>query len=210
MSAETQRTLIGYIAEVASAAPAPGGGSVAAVVGALGAALGQMVLNLTPAPTDAEAAAQYAAQLAALAASQARLLELAAADEAAYQTYRDAAALPRATPEAKAARTAAMQAALVQATETPLAMAEEAASLADRLVEVAQVGNRHLLTDAALAALLAEVTLRGALLNVRGNAGMLKDAARAGAYQQAADRLEASGRAAAQRAWVLAVPGSGA
>lgn len=204
MSAGAPRTLTGYVAEVASAAPAPGGGSVAGVVGALGAALGQMVLNLTPTPQDDADAALRAGQLVALAASQARLMALAAADEAAYQTYRDAAALPRATPEAKATRTAAMQAALVVATDAPLAMAEEAATLASQLAQVAQVGNRHLLTDAALAALLAETTLRGALLNVRGNADMLKDTARAVAYREAADRLERDGRAAAQRAWALA------
>ena len=199
----SDRTLQGYIDAVASSAPAPGGGSVVGVVGALSAALGQMVLNFTDAP-DAEGAARRNDLLEALQACQSRLMQSADADEAAYQGYRNAAVLPRGTAEEKAARKSAMQTALIAATDVPLAMAEQAARLAVLLIEVAQVGNRHLASDAALGALLAEATLRGALLNVRGNAALLKDADKAQHYREAADRLETEGRRAVATALEIA------
>lgn len=197
------RTLEGYIEAVASSAPTPGGGSVVGVVGALSAALGQMVLNFTGAPADG-GPSRRDELLHALADCQAHLLQGAADDEAAYRGYRDASALPKATAEEKAVRKAAMQAALTTATEVPLAIAEQAARVAALLVEVAQIGNRHLASDAALGALLAETTLRGALLNVRGNAALLKDTDRAQHYREAADRLEAEGRQAAAMAMEIA------
>ena len=198
-----ERTLEGYIQAVASSAPAPGGGSVVGVVGALAAALGQMVLNLTHA-RDGAGDTRGRDLLPALQACQARLLQGAAEDEVAYQGYRDAAALPRSTADEKAARTVAMQTALIAATDVPLAMAEQAARLAVLLIEVAEVGNRHLVSDTALSALLAETTLRGALLNVRGNAALLKDTGKAQHYREAADRLEAEGRRAAASALEIA------
>ncbi len=197
------RTLEGYIAEVASAAPTPGGGSVIGVVGALSAALGQMVLNFTDAPDD-EDAMRRDQLLAALQACQSRLMQGAEEDEAAYQGYRDAAGLPRSTAEAKTARKSAMQSALIAATDVPLAMAEQAARLAVLLIEVAEIGNRRLALDAALSALLAEATLRGSLLNVRGNAMLLKDTGTAQRYREAADRLEAEGRRAVATALEIA------
>jgi formiminotetrahydrofolate cyclodeaminase len=199
----SDRTLQGYITAVASSAPAPGGGSVVGVVGALSAALGQMVLNFTDAP-EAEDAARRENLIEALQACQSRLIQGAAEDEAAYQEYRNAVDLPRGTSEEKAARKQAMQTALMGATDVPLAMAEQAARLTVLLIEVAQIGNRHLASDAALGALLAETTLRGALLNVRGNAALLKDATKAQHYREAADRLETAGRQAAATALEIA------
>ena len=97
-----------------------------------------------------------------------------------------------------------MQTALIAATEVPLAMAEQAARLAVLLIEVAEIGNRRLASDTALGALLAEATLRGALLNVRGNAAFIKDTGKAQHYREAADRLEAEGRRAAATALEIA------
>src|SRR4029453_2512493 len=95
---EHPRTLQGYLDDVASANPTPGGGSVAAVVGALAAALGEMVANLT---FDAERFAGARAELAPARDQLMRLreglLELSAADEAAYGSYRRAASLQRDT-----------------------------------------------------------------------------------------------------------------
>jgi formiminotetrahydrofolate cyclodeaminase len=195
----SDRTLEDYIDAVASPAPAPGAGSVTGVIGALSAALGQMVLNFTDAPDEASARRRDGL-LAALQACQARLMQGAEEDEVAYQGYRDAAELPRGTEEEKTARRNATQTALITATDVPLAMAEQAARLAVLLIEVAEIGNRRLASDAALSALLAETTLRGALLNVRGNAALLKDPERAQRYREAADRLEAEGKRAAATA----------
>lgn len=201
------RSLSGYLDEVASASPAPGGGSVAAIVGALAAALGEMVVNLTPqspAADNHEAATPLAAALATLTALRQRLTAAAAADERAYAAYRAASSLPRSDADAKRARTQAMQAALVLATDVPLDVAEAATATAEVLVTIAEHGNPHLRSDAALGALLAEAALRGALLNVRGNAGMLRDAERSAHYLAAAERLETTGREAASHAYTLA------
>ena len=199
----SERTLESYINAVASAAPAPGGGSVVGVVGALSAALGQMVLTFTDAPNE-QSEAQVNAVLTALQACQSRLMHAAGEDEAAYRGYRDAADLPRGTADEKAARKSAMQAALIAATDVPLAMAEQAARMAVLLTEVAEIGSRQLASDTALSALLAEATLRGALLNVRGNAALLKDAGKAQHYREVADRLEGEGRRAAAMALEIA------
>src|SRR5215211_2025491 len=106
MVSHGKRGLSAYLDEVAAATPAPGGGSVAAVVGALAAALGEMVANLTLGREQyahAEASLQPARDR--LTALRASLLEGAAADEAAYRSYRDAASLPRSSDAEKSART---------------------------------------------------------------------------------------------------------
>jgi formiminotetrahydrofolate cyclodeaminase len=202
---ERHRTLYGYVDDVASANPTPGGGSVAAVVGALAAALGEMVANLT---LDAEKFAGVRAELAPARDQLMRLreglLELSAADEAAYGSYRRAASLPRDTEAKKAARTVAMQEALIVSTEVPLQVARAATEVAQTLETVARVGNPHLRSDAALGALLAEVALRSALLNVRGNAALVRDTTRAGTFVSEADRLEEQGRKSANAAYHLA------
>ncbi len=199
MPAETEhhRTLHSYVEDVASGNPTPGGGSVAAVVGALAAALGEMVANLTPGEELAPARDR-------LTHLRTQLLRAAAADEAAYAKYRSAASLPRDSKDAKTARAAAMQAALIVATEVPVQVARAATETAQVLEAVARAGNSHLRTDAALGALLAEVALRGALLNVRGNAALLRDSARADAYLVEADQLEENGRKAALAAFQTA------
>jgi glutamate formiminotransferase/formiminotetrahydrofolate cyclodeaminase len=205
---ESDRTLAGYLEAVASAEPAPGGGSVAAITGALGAALGEMVVQLsTGRAADAASAEALRRAGERLRSLREALSAGAAADERAYAGYRVAVALPRATAAEKHARHEAMQQALLEATEAPLAVAQAAAETAEIMVEVASFGNPHLRSDAALGALLAEVALRGALLNVQGNARMLRDDARAAAYQAEGDRLEAMGRAAAARAFRFATEG---
>jgi formiminotetrahydrofolate cyclodeaminase len=162
-----------------------------------------MVANLTLG-REKHAAAEASLRPARdqLTALRASLLDAAAADEAAYQSYRDAASLPR-TSEGE--RTDAMQRALIAATNVPLAAARSANEVAKILQTVAREGNPNVRSDAALGALLAEAALRGALLNVRGNAAMLKDRELAGAYLTDADRLERTGRQAAQRAYRAAM-----
>jgi formiminotetrahydrofolate cyclodeaminase len=157
-----------------------------------------MVANLTPG-VELHSARDQLTHL------RTQLLRAAAADEAAYATYRSAASLPRDGKDAKTARAAAMQAALIVATEVPLQVARAVTDAAQVLEAVAQTGNPHLRTDAALGALLAEVALRGALLNVRGNAALLRDGARADAYLKEANLLEESGRKAAGAAFQTAV-----
>ena len=210
MSIDAERGLPAYLDAVAAGTPAPGGGSVAAVVGALAAALGEMVANLTLGRekyAGAEASLRPARQR--LSARRAALLDAAAADESAYQSYRAASSLPRGSDEEKTARADAMHRALIEATDVPLGVAQAAREVAEILETVARQGNPHVRTDAALGAILAEAALRGALLNVRGNAALLhgRDRERAAAYLADADHIEEMGREAAERAYRMATDG---
>src|SRR5918998_616910 len=144
MVSDGERGLSVYLDEVAAGTPAPGGGSVAAVVGALAAALGEMVVNLTLG-REKYAAAEASLRPARdrLTALRLSLLESAAADEAAYQSYRDAASLPRTSDGEKTARTNAMQRALIKTTDVPLAAARSVHDVR---------GNAPMLADRDLAA----------------------------------------------------------
>ncbi len=195
----------GYLDAVAAGTAAPGGGSVAGIVGALGAALGEMVANLTLG-RERYAAAEEALRPARdrLAELREMLIDAALEDERAYAAYRAASATTRETAAQKGARVAAMQEALVAATEVPMGTARATVETAEILEVVARVGNPHVRSDAALGAVLAEAALRGALLNVRGNAAMLRDAALADEYREQATHLEIRGRAAAERAFLMA------
>jgi len=205
MSLDDERGLSAYLDEIAAGTPAPGGGSVAAVVGALAAALGEMVANLTLG-REKYVAAEDALRPARdrLSALRGALQEAAAADETAYQSYRDASSLPRGSDAEKTARAAAMQRALIAATDVPLGVARAARDVAEFLEIVAREGTPHMRSDAALGAILAAAALRGALLNVRGNAALLQDRERAAACLADADSLEKDGRAAAERAYRVA------
>ena len=210
MSSKGERGLSAYLDDVAAGTPVPGGGSVAAVVGALAAALGEMVANLTLGReryADADASLRPARDR--LSALRVSLLDAAAADEAAYQLYRDAVSLPRTNDDERIARTVAMRQALIAATDVPLAGARSAREVAEMLQSVARDGNPHVRSDAALGSLLAEAALRGALLNVRGNAAMLADRELAATYLADADHLEETGREAAQRAYRTAMGAAG-
>jgi methenyltetrahydrofolate cyclohydrolase len=206
MAGEADGGLAAYLDEVAAGTPAPGGGSVAAVVGALAAALGEMVANLTLGRAKyAEAEASLRPARDRLTALRVALLESAAADEAAYRTYQDAASLPCTSDGEKTERVVAMQRALTAATDVPLGVARSVYEVAEILQSVARDGNPHVRSDAALGALLAEAALRGTLLNVRGNAAMLEDRELALTYGTDADCLEEAGREAAQRAYQTAI-----
>jgi glutamate formiminotransferase/formiminotetrahydrofolate cyclodeaminase len=158
-------SLTGFVGRVASPDPTPGGGSVAAHAGALGAALAQMVAGLTVgrkkyAAVDAEmrALAQEAAQL------RQQLGALVERDAASYEAVRAAYALPQERDDQRAVREVAVREALLGAALVPLETAR---------------GNRNAVTDACVAALLAEAACKGAALNVRVNVASLDPAAAA-------------------------------
>jgi glutamate formiminotransferase/formiminotetrahydrofolate cyclodeaminase len=169
----------GFVSAVASPAPTPGGGSVAAHAGALGAALAQMVAGLTAgkkkyAAVDAEmreAALQAAALVNTLSA-------LVARDAASYTAVADAYKMPKEPEEAAKARAAAIADALIGASQVPLETARACAEVA-RLAElVATKGNTNAVSDAGVAALLAEAACKGAAYNVRINVAALDDKSR--------------------------------
>lgn len=171
-----ERPVTDFLDELASNAPAPGGGSVAALGGALGAALVSMVCNLTLGKKGYEEVQDDIQDL--LASSEALRLELTdllEEDVRAYTGYSVAAKMPRTTEEEKAERAQAMQAALRTATVVPLRIARAAVKVMDLCMPAADKGNKWAVSDAGVAVLMAEAALRSAALNVLINLGSLKD-----------------------------------
>lgn len=174
----TDKPVTNFLDELASNAPAPGGGSVAALSGALGAALISMVCNLTLGKKGYDEVQDDMKDL--LAQSEALRQELTGlleADVAAYTAYSQAAKMPRETDEQKAERTKAVQAALVGATDVPMRIAEAAVKVMDLCMPTAEKGNKFAVSDAGVAVLMAEGALRSAALNVLINLGSIKDEA---------------------------------
>jgi formiminotetrahydrofolate cyclodeaminase len=172
----TDKPVTNFLDELASNAPAPGGGSVAALSGALGAALISMVCNLTLGKKGYEEVQGNIGDLLAHSeAMRKELTDLLEADVAAYTGYSVAAKMPRSTDEEKAERAKAMQAALKNATDVPLRIAEAAVKVMDLCMPAAEKGNKWAVSDAGVAVLMAEAALRSAALNVLINLGSLKD-----------------------------------
>lgn len=181
------RTIGEYLAALSSDTPMPGGGSVAGIVGALGAGLGLMAISMTDVDAS-EGAGELHASRAALESLRDGFTDLAGHDEEAYLAYLDATALPRDSAEAKASRRVAMQAALKQAAAVPLAMATTAVELAEALVSVSTFGNRHLLSDAHVGAICASACFAASRVLLETNLAMIKDAAW---VDHATDRVDA-------------------
>jgi formiminotetrahydrofolate cyclodeaminase len=174
----TDKSVSNFLDELASNAPAPGGGSVAALSGALGAALVSMVCNLTLGKKGYEdVQGDIEALLAQSEALRRQLTDLLEDDVAAYTGYSQAAKLPRGTDEEKALRSEAMQAALQVATDVPLRIAEAAVEVMELCMPAAEKGNKWAVSDAGVAVLMAEAALRSAALNVLINLGTAKDEA---------------------------------
>jgi len=198
-----ERTLGAYLEAIACHAPTPGGGSVAGVVAAMAAALGEMVCNLSAKDGTAGDPLREAAE--ELSALRERCLALAAADEAVYAAYRDASSLPKNDAAERAARAEALRAALGTATETPLLLAESCLGALRTLVAVARGGKKLLRSDVEIAVLLGEAALRGALATARGNFGGLDDRTRA-AFATRADEIERAGSRAREEALAALTP----
>ena len=172
----TQKPVTTFLNELASSAPAPGGGSVAALSGALGAALISMVCNLTVGKKKyADVQEDIEAMLGQSEALRKELVELLEADVEVYTEVSTAMKMPRATEEEEAARTAAMQRALKAATDVPMRVAEACVKVIDLCRPTAEKGNVNAVSDAGVAVLMAEAGLRSAALNVLINLAWIKD-----------------------------------
>ncbi|WP_018086097.1 cyclodeaminase/cyclohydrolase family protein [Desulfurispora thermophila] len=164
-----------FLQEVAANSPAPGGGSVAALAGALGAALAGMVANLSSGKEAAGAGPQMQRLKAGAARLQDSLGRAVEEDTQVFQRVMQAYRLPRGTEEEKAARSAAIQQALKDAARYPLQVAEQCREVLHLCREAAVQGNQNALSDAAVGALLAHSGLVGALYNVAINLASIKD-----------------------------------
>lgn len=183
------RTIGTYLETLSSSAPAPGGGSVAGIVGALAAALGQMVISLTDRESDPHP--ELGSLSDVLQQHREACLSASEADEQVYTRYIEATKLPKSSDEEKAARRRAMQDALVHAANTPLGLAWTALDLLDLLRSVIKSGSTHVLSDADIAATLASTSVTTALVNVRVNIAMIKDVEVTQSLTKATDDIEA-------------------
>lgn len=182
-------TARGLAEETASESPAPGGGSISAYMGALGAALGTMVANLTAHKAAYDDRWEYFSNVAEKGEDiMERLLHLVDEDTDAFNRIMDVFAMPKGTDAEKAARKAALEDATLYATQVPLRTMKTAFEAFDVLQDMAANGNPASVTDAGVGSLAARAAVRGAFLNVKINAAGLKDRAKA-------DELVAEGAA---------------
>jgi glutamate formiminotransferase / formiminotetrahydrofolate cyclodeaminase len=162
--------------ETASESPAPGGGSIAAYVGTLGASLATMVANLSSHKKGWDERWQEFSNWAAKGQQcKNELLKLVDADTAAFNKIMEAFALPKATDEEKAKRTDAIQAATKYAIEIPFKVMQTAAASMELAKAMAQTGNPNSVSDAGVGALCIRTAVMGAFMNVRINASGCND-----------------------------------
>jgi formiminotetrahydrofolate cyclodeaminase len=186
----TQQTVTDFLDALASNAPAPGGGSVAALSGAMGAALLSMVCNLTLGKKRyAEVQDEIAALVERTEALRHRLTDLLQADVEVFTGVSAAYKMPRKPPEARAARSAAIQEALKAATQVPLDVAKACVEVIELCTQAAEQGNKGAVSDAGVAVLMAEAGLRSAALNVIININAIKDEAFSARVQGELDAL---------------------
>ncbi len=183
-----------FLAELSSGSPTPGGGSAAALSGAIGASLVSMVCNLTIGREKYKDVEGEMREILSRADElRAVLLRQIDADMAAYGELAAALKLPRGSEAEKAARAAAVQRSLVTATKVPLEIARLCREVMNLCKPLAEKGNVSAVSDAGVGVLAAEAGLRSAALNVQINLGSLKDATLASEVSQAlAGYLEGS------------------
>jgi formiminotetrahydrofolate cyclodeaminase len=172
----TDRPTRSFLNELASAAPAPGGGSVAALSGALGAGLISMVCNLTLGkPKYADVQDNISALLKKSESLRKELTDLLEEDVQAYSKLSQIMKMPRDTEEQKAARAALMDQALKAATDVPMRVAAACVAVMELCPPAAEKGNTNAVSDVGVGILMAEAGLRSAALNVLINLGFIKD-----------------------------------
>lgn len=186
----TDMTLTAFADETSSESPAPGGGSISAYMGALGAALGTMVANLSAHKAgwddrweEFSDAAEKGRHI------QDRLIALVDEDTEAFNRIMDVFSMPKGTPEEKAARSAALQEATLYATEVPLRTMKTSFEAFELLEEMARKGNPASVSDVGVGALAARSAVFGAWLNVKINAAGLKDRKKADAILAEAEKI---------------------
>ena len=173
-----EQRVIDFVAATASKEPTPGGGAIAALTGATGAALAEMVANLTFGKKGYEEVQSEMEELQTKAeAIRNRMLELSQADADVFNIFMNALGLPKNTDEEKVARTAAIQQAYKDAAMVPFEIGELAYQIFDLAELASRKGNQNLITDGIIAAINARAAVKAAFLNVRINLSGIKDEA---------------------------------
>lgn len=187
----TELTVKDFLNKVAGSDPVPGGGSIAALNGAIASALAAMVANLTIGKKNYADCEELMKQIAERAAGlKEEFVADVDRDSEAYDRVFACFKMPKATDEEKAARSAAIQEATKFAAQVPMEVARRAYGLMDTIAQVARKGNQNAVTDACVAMLSARNAVLAALLNVRINLSSLKDQELVASLQAEADELE--------------------
>jgi formiminotetrahydrofolate cyclodeaminase len=172
----TDLSVRAFVERLATNAPVPGGGSAAALAGAMGAGLMHMVVELTAGrPSAAEHETTLGELRLAAVSEQSELLALTEADAVAYDGVIRARRLPRATEREREARQTQVDAATREATRIPLETARRATAILDIAERLVPIGNRNAISDVGVGALLAATAVRGAAHNVLINVPFLPD-----------------------------------
>jgi glutamate formiminotransferase/formiminotetrahydrofolate cyclodeaminase len=180
-----------FVHEVSRESPAPGGGSVAALSGSLGAALASMVANLTVGKPGYEPVFEDMAETAVEAQGVKDFLLRAVDDDTnAFNAFMQAMRLPKKTPEEKASRKAAMQSGLRQAVAVPLETARKSLSAIALARRAAESGNRNSVSDAGVGAQMAFAGVKGGVLNVLINLGGIEDQTFVAEMKDEVERIE--------------------
>lgn len=169
-------TITELLSRFSDGTPTPGGGSAAALSSAVGASLVAMVARVTAKGKKYADRAEEMEKIAAKADMlSARLLQLVTDDSASYDAVSAAYKLPKETDDDKAARSEAIQSAMKVAAFTPMMTLEASLSALALAAEVVERGNPNCVTDAAMAALMCETGMQGAMMNIAINLGSIKD-----------------------------------
>ncbi|WP_232463319.1 cyclodeaminase/cyclohydrolase family protein [Tumebacillus avium] len=176
-------TIRSFLTQAASNSPTPGGGSVAALVAALGASMTSMVGNLTQGAKFADVEAEMTAAAGKMADAIAQFEQLLEEDMASFDRYMAALKLPKDTDEQKASRSQALADASIHATEVPMRLARLCLDSLQISETIAETANKNVISDLGIAAFLLESAAQSALLTVDMNLPGLKDAERKSAYE---------------------------
>lgn len=184
-------TVKDFLDKVAGSDPVPGGGSVAALNGAIASALAAMVASLTIGKKGYETHEELMRHIFDIAVQSKNVfLEDIDRDSEAYDSVFACFKMPKASDEEKAARSIAIQEATKFAALIPMQVARNAYELMNIIMDVARLGNRNAVTDACVAMMAARSAVLGALMNVRINLASLKDKEFVSKLQNEADALE--------------------
>jgi len=165
-----------FLDELASNSPTPGGGSVAALAGALGAALVSMVGNLTIGKKKYEDVEEDIKKIISFSEKlRYELSQLIEEDVKAFNNFMATYKMPKETEDEKKIRTEKIQESLIKAAKIPLRVAYKCIDILSLSKEVAEKGNINVVSDAGVAVLMAEAALESAILNVKINLRMIKD-----------------------------------
>lgn len=186
-----EMTLVEFAKQTASNSPVPGGGSIAALAGALSAALAQMVAELTVNKKGYEDAEEKMKELASKAEIiREKLLDDIKRDSESFNKYMEALKLPKETDEEKKLRSNMMQEGLKEAAIVPFEVASLAYEIMPLADEAVVSGNKNAVTDGLVSAMMARTAVLSALLNTRINLGSIKDQEFVKEYSEKVEKLE--------------------